>query len=161
MAKSSKKKTDDSNERVISENRKAYHNYLVLDALECGVILQGSEVKSLREGRISLEEAYARVKDDEVWLIGCDIPEYIDANRFNHRPKRPRKVLMHRREIAKFAMRAYEQGLTLVPLKLYFKQGRAKVLMGLGRGRKVHDKREKLKKASSERDIQRALRRHS
>ena len=107
MAKSSKKKTAaDSNERVISENRKALYNYQVLDALECGVILQGSEVKSLREGRISLDESYARVKDDEVWLIGCDIPEYTDASRFNHRPKRPRKVLMHRREIRRFADRA-------------------------------------------------------
>ena len=87
MAKPSKKKTNnDPNERVICQNRKALHNYSVLDSLECGVILQGSEVKSLREGRISLEESYARVKDDEVWLIGCDIPEYIDANRFNLAP---------------------------------------------------------------------------
>jgi SsrA-binding protein len=130
----------------------------VLDTLECGLQLVGSEVKSLRNGKISLEEAYGRVKGGEVWLIGCDIAEYVQANQFNHDPRRPRKLLLHRREILKFANRAYEQGLTLVPLKMYFKQGRAKVLMGICRGRKLHDKREKLKKATMQRDIQRALR---
>lgn len=119
----------------------------------------GSEVKSLRNGKLSLEEAYGRVRGGEVWLIGCDIPEYVQANQFNHDPRRPRKLLLHRREILKFANRAYEQGLTLVPLKMYFKEGRAKVLLGLGRGRKLYDKREKLKKATSQREIERALRR--
>ena len=119
----------------------------------------GSEVKSLRTGKISLEEAYGRIKGGEVWLIGCDIPEYLQANQFNHTPKRPRKLLMHRREMKKFAARAYEHGLTLVPLKMYFKEGRAKVLMGIGRGRKLYDKREVLKKASMKRDMDRALRR--
>ena len=160
MAKPSKKKTThDPNERVVTENRKAYFNYQVLDALECGVILQGSEVKSLREGRISLEEAYARVKDDEVWLIGCDIPEYIDANRFNHRPKRVRKLLLHRREVKRFAHRAYEKGLTLVPLKMYFKRGIAKVLLGICRGKQVHDKRQAMKKAEAQRSIARSMQR--
>jgi SsrA-binding protein len=158
MAKSSKKKADhDSNERVISENRKALFNYQVLDALECGVILQGSEVKSLREGRISLEEAYARVKDNEVWLIGCDIPEYIDANQFNHRPKRPRKLLLHRREIKRFADRAMEKGLTLVPLRLYFKEGTAKLLLGLCKGKAKHDKRQAMKSAEAKREIARQM----
>lgn len=147
------------NERVVAVNRSARHEYEVLDTLECGIALVGSEVKSLRTGRVSLDEAYARMKGGEVWLVGCDIPEYVQANRFNHEPRRPRKLLLHRREIRKFASRAYEQGLTLVPLKLYFKQGRAKVLLGIGRGRKLHDKREKLKKATVERDIQRAMRR--
>jgi len=147
------------NERVVAQNRRARHEYEVLETLECGIALVGSEVKSLRTGRLSLEEAYGRVKEGEVWLMGCDIPEYKQANRFNHDPRRPRKLLMHRREIRKFANRAYEQGLTLVPLKLYFKEGRAKILMGLCRGRKLHDKREKIKKATVQRDIARAMRR--
>jgi SsrA-binding protein len=131
----------------------------VLDTLECGIVLVGSEVKSLRTGQLSLEEAYAKVKDDEVWLMGCDIPEYVQANRLNHIPKRPRKLLMHRREIKKFAKQAKEKGLTLIPLKMYFSEGRAKVLVGLCKGRKLHDKREVLKKQSAKRDIQRAMRR--
>ena len=161
MAAKAQKKPDreHDNERVVAQNRRARHEYEVLETLECGIALVGSEVKSLRTGKLSLEEAYGRVKEGEVWLMGCDIPEYKQANRFNHDPRRPRKLLMHRREIRKFANRAYEQGLTLVPLKLYFKEGRAKILMGLCRGRKLHDKREKIKKATVERDIARAMRR--
>ncbi|HVX61893.1 MAG TPA: SsrA-binding protein SmpB [Pirellulales bacterium] len=147
------------NERLIAQNRSARHEYEVLETLECGIMLVGSEVKSLRTGRLSLDEAYGRMKDGEVWLMGCDIPEYVQANRFNHEPRRPRKLLLHRREIRKFAARAYEQGLTLVPLKMYFKQGKAKLLLGLCRGRKLHDKREKMKKADVKRDIDRAMRR--
>ncbi len=146
------------NERLISNNRKARHEYVVIDSLECGIVLVGSEVKSLRGGRMSLEDAYGRVKDGEVWLINCDIQEYAQANRYNHIPKRPRKLLMHRREVKKFASKAYEQGLTLVPLKMYFKEGRAKVLMGICKGKKLHDKREAMKDATMKRDIQRALR---
>jgi SsrA-binding protein len=147
------------NERVIAVNRRARHEYDVLESLECGIMLVGSEVKSLRTGKLSLEEAYGRVRDGEVWLIGCDIPEYLQANRFNHDPKRPRKLLMHRREVLKFANRAFEQGLTLIPLRMYFKEGRAKVLLGLCRGRKLHDKRENIKKADMKREIERAMRR--
>ncbi len=122
-------------------------------------MLCGSEVKSLRAGKASLDEAYGRLRDGEVFLIGCDIPEYVQANQFNHQPRRPRKLLLHRSEIRRFANRAYEQGLTLVPLKLYFNaEGRAKVLLGLGRGRKMYDKREVKKKAEAQRDIQRAMR---
>jgi SsrA-binding protein len=131
----------------------------VVDTLECGIVLVGSEVKSLRKGTLSLDEAYGRVKDGEVWLMGCDIAEYVQANQFNHNPRRPRKLLMHRREMKKFAGRAFEKGLTLVPLKMYFKEGRAKVLMGICKGRKLYDKREVLKKKSMQRDISRALRR--
>ena len=147
-----------SAERVVAENRKARHNYEILDTLECGIALVGSEVKSLRCGKMSLDEAYGRVKGNEVWLIGCDIPEYVKANQLNHQPKRPRKLLLHRREIIRFASLAYEKSLTLVPLKAYFKQGRVKVLLGIGRGRKVHDKRQKLKEQSAKRDIAVALR---
>jgi SsrA-binding protein len=131
----------------------------VLDTLECGIVLVGSEVKSLRAGRISLEEAYGRLQDGEVWLVGCDIQEYLEANRFNHDPRRPRKLLLHRREIRKFAHRAYERGLTLVPLKMYFKRGRAKVLLGVCRGKQKHDKRETMKRQEARRQIQAAMRR--
>ncbi len=130
----------------------------MLDTLECGIQLVGSEVKSLRNGKVSLDEAHGRMKRDEVWLVGCDIAEYVEANRFNHDPRRPRKLLLHRREIRRFAARAYEKGLTLVPLKMYFKRGKAKVLMGICRGKKTYDKRETLRKATVKRDIERAMR---
>jgi SsrA-binding protein len=147
-------------ERPIAENRKAKYRFEVLETLECGVALVGSEVKSLRNGKISLEEAYGRVRDGEVWLVGCDIPEYAQATIWNHDPKRPRKLLLHKIEVRKFAGKAHEKGLTLVPLKLYFNErGIAKVLLGLCRGRKLHDKREVLKKADVKRDLQRAMRR--
>jgi len=156
-AKNQKNKTEDPSLRVITENRKARHNFEVLDTLECGIALVGSEVKSLRAGKVSLAEAYGRVKDDEVWLVGCDIAEYKEASYFNHPPKRPRKLLMHRREIRRFAHRAFEKGLTLVPLKMYFKRGIAKVLLGLCQGRKLHDKRQAMKTAEARRDIQRQM----
>ncbi|MEC7502212.1 MAG: SsrA-binding protein SmpB [Planctomycetota bacterium] len=161
-AKKSKKlksSTDeDKNQKRIAENRKARRNYEIIDTLECGIALQGSEVKSLRAGKVSLDEAYGRIRNNEVWLIGCDIAEYSHANVMNHEPRRPRKLLLHRREIRKFASKATERGLTLVPLKMYFKSGRAKILMGVGRGRKLFDKREKLKKETIKRDMDRAVR---
>lgn len=116
-------------------------------------------MKSLREGKVSIEEAYARVRAGEVWLVGCDIPEYAQANQFNHPPRRPRKLLLHRREIERFAGRAYEKGLTMVPLKMYFKGGRAKLLLGLCRGKQLHDKRQAMKQAEVRRDLQRAMHR--
>ena len=149
----------DKNERVIAQNRKARHDYHVLETLECGIVLTGSEVKSLRNGLLSLEEAYGRVERGEVWLVGCDIQEYSHAHQLNHVPKRRRKLLLHRREIRKFASQAFENNLTLVPLKMYFKRGRAKVLLGICRGKKQYDKRESLKKKVMQRDIDRALRR--
>lgn len=146
-------------ERPIAENRKARHRFEVLETLECGVVLVGSEVKSLRNGKASLNEAYGRLRDGEFWLVGCDIPEYTQATIWNHDPKRPRKLLVHRRELGKFAAKAKEKGLTLVPLKLYFNdRGIAKVLMGLCRGRKLQDKREALKDAGIRRDLERAMR---
>lgn len=160
MAKKEKKSKDpDKNERVIADNRKARHNYHVLETLECGIVLVGSEVKSLRAGTLSLDEAYGRVEKGEVWLFGANINEYSYSHALNHVPKRPRKLLMHRREIKKFADQAFEKGLTLVPLKMYFKEGRAKVLLGICKGRKLYDKREVLKKKTMQRDISRALRR--
>jgi SsrA-binding protein len=158
-----KKKNDQkpaSGKRTISENRKARHRFNVLETLECGIQLVGSEVKSLRDGKISLEEAYGRVRDGEVWLVGCDIPEYKQANEWNHEPRRPRKLLLHQREINKFARQAHEKGLTLVPLRIYFNaRGLVKLQLGLCRGRQLHDKREKIKKAEMNRDVKRAIRR--
>jgi SsrA-binding protein len=159
VAKKKNVDKEHDNERVVSENRKAKHNYTVLDTLECGIMLVGSEVKSLRAGRVSLDESYGRLREGELWLIGCDIPEYVQANQFNHPPRRPRKLLIHRREIKKFASRAYEKGLTLIPLKLYFKEGRAKLLLGLCKGKQLHDKRQTMKDAQAKRDIARAMRR--
>ncbi len=161
MAKKTKKpakEAENKNEKRITENRRARRQYEIHDTLECGIVLVGSEVKSLRNGKVSIEEAYGRVRNDEVYLVGCDIAEYEQANQLNHDPRRPRKLLMHRREIRKFANKAFERGMTLVPLKMYFKEGRVKVLMGIGRGRKLHDKREKMKKDTVQRDIARAMR---
>ena len=162
MGKKSKKKPEESlnkGQRPIAENRKARHKYQIIDTLECGIVLVGSEVKSLRNGKVSLAEAYGRVRDGEVWLVGCDIAEYAQANQWNHDPKRPRKLLIHKREKDKFAAQAHEKGLTLVPLKMYFNQrGIAKVLLGICRGRKLHDKREVMKKADARRDMDRASR---
>ncbi len=162
MSRKGKKKKagagDNPNERVIVENRKARHKYAVMETLECGLALVGSEVKSLRAGKVSLDEAYGRVKNDEVWLVGCNIQEYSHASLMNHAPKRPRKLLLHRQEIRKFAGQAFEKGLTLVPLKLYFKRGIAKILMGICRGRKLFDKREKMKTDTVRREISRAMR---
>jgi len=147
--------------RIVAENRKARHKFEILDSLECGVILQGSEVKSLRNGKCQLDEAYGRVKGDNVFLVGCDIAEYPQATLWNHEPKRQRKLLVHRQEFLKFVGRAKEKGLTLVPLRMYFNErGIAKCELALCKGRKMHDKREKLKKDDAQRDIQRASRRN-
>jgi SsrA-binding protein len=146
--------------RLVAENRKARFRFEILDTLECGIALVGSEVKSLRDGKLSLEESYARVKEGEVWLVGADIAEYKQASIWNHVPKRPRKLLMKRDQVRKFAALAHEKGLTLVPLKVYFtSRGLAKVLLGLCRGKKLHDKRETMKKADAKRDMDRAMRR--
>ena len=157
MSKKKSKQQTTPNERTVAENRKARHDYNILDTLECGVVLVGSEVKSLRSGTVALSEAYARVRNGEVWLLNCDIPEYVEANRFNHKPKRERKLLLHRREIQRFAMRAHEKGLTLVPLKMYFKEGKAKVLLGLCKGKQDFDKRAAKKKAEADKGLRLSL----
>lgn len=165
MAKGDKKQSGKPAEpqvRLVSENRKARFRFEILETLECGIQLTGSEVKSLRDGKLSLDEAYARVKEGEVWLVGADIAEYPQATLWNHAPKRPRKLLMRKDEQRKFAAKAHEKGLTLVPLKVYFNaRGLAKVLLGLCKGKKLHDKRETLKKADSQREMDRALRKTS
>jgi SsrA-binding protein len=144
---------------VVARNRRARFEFDLLEKIEAGLVLTGTEVKSLRNGKASLEEAYAGIDRGEVWLYGCDIPEYLQANRMNHKPKRPRKLLLHRREIEKVAAKSSERGLTLVPLQIYFKKGMAKVELCVARGRKQHDKREALKTQDARREIDRAFRR--
>jgi len=156
MGKGSKDKAEEGIQ-VISRNKRAFHEYDIIDKLECGIVLCGTEVKSLRDGSASLEDAYAKIDDGEVWLLGSDIPEYAMGNKLNHKPKRPRKLLLHKREIAKFAGKAQQRGFTLVPLRMYFKQGRAKVELGVARGKQQHDKRQDQKKAEAQRDIRRAM----
>jgi SsrA-binding protein len=144
-------------ERDVCRNRRAFHEYEVMDRLECGLVLTGTEVKSLRAGQASIEEAYGKLEDGEVWLIGSDIPEYTMGNRFNHKPRRHRKLLLHRREIDRFAGKASQRGFTLVPLRVYFKNGRAKVELAICKGKQLHDKREAQKKAEAQREIRREM----
>jgi len=145
--------------KVVAENRKARFNYAVEDTLEAGIALTGTEVKSLRSGKSTIAESYADTKDGEVWLINANIPEYLQANRFNHEPKRPRKLLLHRKQINKLMGAVEREGMALVPLKLYFNEkGRAKLELALARGKKLHDKRETEKKRSWERERGRLLR---
>jgi SsrA-binding protein len=129
--------------KTVAENRKARHEYIIEDVFEAGIALTGTEVKSLRFGEGSIGEAYAEVKGDEVWLINANIPEFSHGNRFNHEPRRPRKLLLHAREIDKLHGAVARQGMTLVPLSIYFNErGRAKVELALAKGKKLHDKRE-------------------
>lgn len=163
MAKSSAskskpdKKEEESLSSAITRNRRARHEYELLDKIECGIVLKGSEVKSLRDGKVSLEEAYARIQEGELWLLGCDIAEYPQASLMNHEPRRPRKLLLHKRELRKFAAAADHKGLTMIPLAMYFTRGIAKVEIAVGRGRKLHDKRESLKKNDATQEIRRAM----
>jgi len=152
-----KKAADEMAEVNICRNRRATHDYEIHDTIECGIALVGTEVKSLRDGFGNLEDAFARIEDGEVWLLGAEIPEYLFGNRLNHKPKRPRKLLLHRREIEKFAGKAEVKGFTLVPLRMYFKGGRAKVEIAVAKGKQVHDKRDSVKKADAKRDIDRAM----
>jgi len=152
-------KVDDLGIKVVARNRRARHDFDLLEKVEAGLVLTGTEVKSLRNGKANLEDAYAEVDRGEVWLLGCDIPEYLQANRMNHAPKRPRKLLLHRREISKLETKTNEKGITLVPLSLYFKKGIAKLELCVARGRKTFDKREAIKKQDAKRDMDRAMRR--
>ncbi|MGH2571254.1 MAG: SsrA-binding protein SmpB [bacterium] len=143
--------------KLIASNRKARHDYHILETFEAGLVLVGTEVKSLREGKASLAEAYARVLDDELYLVGAHIPEYSHGNRQNHDPNRPRKLLLHRREIERLRGKVEEKGLTLIPLRLYWKAGRAKVEIALGRGKRDYDRRQDVAKREAEREIDRAM----
>jgi SsrA-binding protein len=143
----------DPNSKTVCRNRRARHEYELLDEIECGIVLVGSEVKSIRNGKISIEEAYARIHDGELWLIDCDIAEYPQANVMNHEPKRTRKLLLRKREIEKVAEAAAHKGLTLVPLSVYFSRGFVKVSLAVARGRNLHDKREMLRRKEDSREM--------
>ncbi len=161
MSKPSARKADSEEEveKVLLRNKKARHDYFVEDTVEAGAVLQGSEVKSLREARAVMTDAYVYVKNGEAWLSQLQITEYPWANRWNHAPKRERKLLMHRREIERLGEAAQQQGYTLLPLEIYLKRGRIKVLVGLCRGKKLHDKRATEKRRDAEREMQAAMRR--
>lgn len=154
------KQFDPAEDRVVARNRRARHEYELIDELDCGVMLRGSEVKSIRDNKISIEEAYVRVENGELWLIGCDIAEYPQSSWLNHEPRRTRKLLVHKRELQKVAMRSEDRGLTIVPLEVYLQRGLVKVKIAVAKGRKLHDKREKMKAQSDAREIQQAMRKH-
>ncbi len=141
----------------VARNPKATHDYHVLETWEAGIVLSGTEVKSLRDGKASIKEAWARVRNGEVFLEGMNITPYTQGNRYNHEPVRSRKLLLHRKEIARLIGSVEQQGLTLVPLELYFRRGKAKVALALGRGKKQHDKREDLKRRIADREVARAV----
>ena len=145
--------------KVIARNRRAFHDYQIEDTVEAGLVLTGTEVKSLRLGRASLADGFAQIVDGEVWLHNVHIPEYVAGTWTNHTPRRIRKLLLHRKEIDRLAAKVAEQGLTLVPLSLYFKDGHAKVELGVARGKRTYDKRQDLAKRDATREIDRALKR--
>jgi len=148
-------------EKLIAENRRARHEYHLLERVEAGIILTGSEVKSLRGGQASLQRAYGDVRDGELWLVGAHIAPYEQAGMDGHAPERDRKLLVHRRELDSLAEQVQQKGLTLVPTKLYFKDGRAKVELAVGRGKEARDKRRDIAKRDADRQIERALKERS
>jgi SsrA-binding protein len=145
--------------KVVAENRKARFNYAIEDTVEAGIVLTGTEVKSIRNGKATIAESYADAREGEIWLLNANIPEYLQANRFNHLPKRPRKLLLHKRQANKLIGAVEREGMTLIPLKLYFNErGRAKVELALAKGKKLHDKRETERNRSWDRERGRLLR---
>jgi len=144
-------------EKVITVNRRARHDYFIDETFEAGMVLTGSEVKSLRDGRANLKDSYARIAKGEAFLVNAHISAYPAANQFNHEPTRTRKLLLHKREIRRLSGRVSERGLTLIPLRLYFKDGRVKAELGLARGKKLYDKRETMRKRAVQREVERSL----
>lgn len=145
--------------KTICLNRKAFHDYYIDDSIEAGLVLTGTEVKSMRQGKVSIRDAYARAEDGELWLVNAHIAQYQQGNRYNHQPTRRRKLLLHRDQISNLVGKTTRKGLTLVPLKLYFKNGVAKVELGLARGKKLYDKRAVLAQRQAQRQMEQALRR--
>jgi SsrA-binding protein len=144
-------------EKLIVDNRRARHEYHLGDRFEAGLVLQGTEVKSLRGGQATLQQAYAEVREGEGWLVGLHVPEYTEGNRANHDPDRPRKLLLHRKEIERVASSVAEKGLTVVPTRLYFRDGRVKVELAVGRGKELRDKRRAIADRDAQRQIDREL----
>jgi SsrA-binding protein len=151
-------RTIEPTERVVAQNRRARHDYLILETVEAGLVLKGTEVKSLRQGKASLAEAYATVEDGEAFVLQLHIPPYEQGNRWNLDPVRRRKLLLHRTEIAMLAKAVAQKGQTLIPLKLYFARGHAKLLLGVGKGKKAYDKRHAIAERDARREIERARR---
>lgn len=147
--------------KTIATNRRARHNYNIVDTVEAGMVLRGSEVKSLREGRANLKDGYGLIKDGEAWLIGVHIAPYSFSRDGGHQPERSRKLLMHKREIERLGAQMAEKGYALVPLRMYFRDGKAKVELGLGKGKARYDKRETLKRKQADREMERAMRHRS
>lgn len=143
--------------KTVAQNKKAYHDFFIEETYEAGIVLQGTEIKSIRLGRVNLKDSFARINKGEVFLHNMHISPYEQGNRYNHEPLRTRKLLLHKKEISKLIGTTKEQGYSLVPLKLYLKNGYAKVLIGLGKGKKKYDKREDLKKKEAKREIERAF----
>jgi SsrA-binding protein len=148
----------ESGRKIICVNKRARFDYEISDMYEAGVTLQGTEVKSLRQGRVSLQDAYADVQNGEVYLLHAHIDQYEQGNRFNHDPERPRKLLLHKQEIRRLIGKVQERGLTLIPTRMYFSRGKAKVEIGVAKGKKHYDKRQDLKRRTAQREIDRALR---
>jgi SsrA-binding protein len=144
--------------KVVAVNRRATHDYFIDDRMEAGLVLTGTEIKSIREGRVNLREGYARIVDGEAWLVNVHIAPYEQGNRYNHEPLRDRKLLLHRDEIAQLLGRVRQRGYTLIPLSIYLKHGRAKVELGLARGKREYDKRESIARREAQREIERGLR---
>jgi SsrA-binding protein len=144
--------------KVMAVNRRATHDYFVDERIEAGLVLTGTEIKSIREGRVNLREGYARIVGDEAWLVNVHIAPYEQGNRYNHEPLRDRKLLLHRDEISALAVKVRQRGYTLIPMQLYLKHGRAKVELGLARGKRQYDKREAIAKREAQREIERGLR---
>jgi len=151
----------ENNVKVVVENRKARHQYHIDETLEAGLVLQGTEVKSLRGGKANLQDAYGEIRDGEAWVVNFHISPYEQGNRFNHEPKRPKKLLLHQREINRLYGLTQQKGFTLVPLKVYFKNGRAKLVLAVARGKKLHDKREDIASRDARREIDRAIKERS
>jgi SsrA-binding protein len=146
--------------KVVATNRKAGHEYFLLERLEAGIVLRGSEIKSIRAGQISLAEAYVRVDGNEAWLEDAHIAPYEQASIFNHEPRRPRKLLLHHREIRRLWDEVRQKGVTIVPLRVYLKEGRAKVEIAVAKGKKLYDKRQDIAKRDADREVQRELHRY-
>lgn len=143
--------------KIVTQNRKAYHDYHIEETYEAGIALKGTEVKSIREGRVNLKDSYVLIKDAEAWLLNCHISPYSHGNIMNHDPLRTRKLLLHKREIQRILGKSMQKGYTLVPLKLYFKGPYVKVEIGLAKGKRVYEKRESIKEKEARRDIEKAL----
>jgi SsrA-binding protein len=158
MSRQASPEKDPNERQLVARNPRATHDYHILDSWETGIVLSGTEVKSLRQGKASIKEAFGLVRGGEVWLEGMHVTPYEQGNRYNHEPVRSRKLLLHRREIERLVGATEQKGLALVPLELYFRKGRAKVMLALGKGKKVHDRREDIKRREADREVARALR---